>query len=634
MALENKESRELIDTFDSCLDIKEPKSVFLFAGAGSGKTRSLIEAMRIISRKYGKELRIASKNVAVITYTNAARDEIKHRIDYDPIFSVSTIHSFAWDLIKPYSLDICEWLRANLVLDIQDLQERQARGRQGKAARARLKKIELIEDRIKNLNSILHFTYNPNGENTEVNSLNHSEVIKIASDFIANKPLMQKILIQKYPFMLIDESQDTQKDLIDALFKVQELFSDEFCLALFGDMMQRIYFEGRMDLDRSIPDRWEKPEITKNFRSSKRIVKLINSIRSSVDDHLQIPREDAPEGFVRLFLIRSMDINKSEIESHVAELMAEITSDEYWSGNKKDVKILTLEHHMAAQRGGFMDFFGALYQINSFKNSLLDGTLSGIPFFSQQVLPLVQSLRENDLFEATNIIRRRSPLLIKNGSGHQEISLKDIQETNAAVSSLFKLWEDGSDPTILQCLREVAKSGLFELPSVFILILSEEENSSLGDRFVGGSVESVLDDQSLAAWREALSVPFSQFEAYVNYISDKSIFGTHQGIKGLQFPRVLVVLDDEEARGFMFSYDKLFGAKELSSQDIKNEENGKETSIDRTKRLLYVTCSRAQESLAIVMYSNEHEKIKRNCLELRWFDSSEIIILGKNGLLE
>ena len=49
--------------------------------------------------------------------------------------------------------------------------------------------------------------------------------------------------------------------------------------------------------------------------------------------------------------------------------------------------------------------------------------------------------------------------------------------------------------------------------------------------------------------------------------------------------RVLAILDDDEARGFLFSYEKLFGAKETSDTDKKNMKVGKETSIDRTRRL-------------------------------------------------
>ncbi len=58
------------------------------------------------------------------------------------------------------------------------------------------------------------------------------------------------------------------------------------------------------------------------------------------------------------------------------------------------------------------------------------------------------------------------------------------------------------------------------------------------------------------------------------------------------------------AGGNQFSYDKIFGGVELSKTDNKNVEEGKETTIDRTLRLLYITCSRAEESLALVLWSS------------------------------
>jgi len=47
----------------------------------------------------------------------------------------------------------------------------------------------------------------------------------------------------------------------------------------------------------------------------------------------------------------------------------------------------------------------------------------------------------------------------------------------------------------------------------------------------------------------------------------------------------MVVIEDEEARGFLFSYEKLLAVKEKSTTDIKNEEQRLETTIDRTRRL-------------------------------------------------
>ncbi len=51
----------------------------------------------------------------------------------------------------------------------------------------------------------------------------------------------------------------------------------------------------------------------------------------------------------------------------------------------------------------------------------------------------------------------------------------------------------------------------------------------------------------------------------------------------MQIMKVMAIIDDKESRGFMFKYDKLFGINPLSDADIKNQNEGKETSIDRPK---------------------------------------------------
>src|SRR3990172_11089595 len=119
----------LHNVLDNCLDLNSPKSFFLYAGAGSGKTMALIEAMIMLREKFGEVFRFTPRKIAVITYTNAACDVIKHRIDYDPIFIVSTIHSFAWRLIQSYQKDIREWLKQNLEKEITELNEQQRKGR-------------------------------------------------------------------------------------------------------------------------------------------------------------------------------------------------------------------------------------------------------------------------------------------------------------------------------------------------------------------------------------------------------------------------------------------------------------------------------------------------------------------------
>jgi DNA helicase-2/ATP-dependent DNA helicase PcrA len=183
------------------------------------------------------------------------------------------------------------------------------------------------------------------------------------------------------------------------------------------------------------------------------------------------------------------------------------------------------------------------------------------------------------------------------------------------------LWDNGADPALIDVLKAIADNELFTVPDVFAPILYQTDTA--------GETQDEGDDKNPAvdAWREALSAPFSQFHSYVEYISDRSPFGTHQGVKGLQFPRVMVILDDNEARGFMFSYDKLLGAKTPTTTDEKNIQEGKETSLERTRRLFYVTCSRAQESLAVVVYTKEAAKVASYVAGIGWFENDEIVHL-------
>src|SRR5205814_4936239 len=82
-------------TIQECLSLETLRSFFLYAGAGSGKTRSLVDAVKFVCRTQGRRLSLLGKKVAVITFTNAACDEIKQRLEFDPRVEVSTIHSFA-----------------------------------------------------------------------------------------------------------------------------------------------------------------------------------------------------------------------------------------------------------------------------------------------------------------------------------------------------------------------------------------------------------------------------------------------------------------------------------------------------------------------------------------------------------
>lgn len=567
---------------ESCFSASSPNNFFVFAGAGSGKTRSLINTLNFLDKEQGEKLLMKGKQIAVITYTNAACDEISRRLQYKSIFSVSTIHSFLWELIKNYQVDIKTWIMESVQKEIEELKQKQTKTSRGKAGEKRAETIKKKTERLAKIRSIQKFSYNPNGDNVGYDSLSHSEVIKMSTEFIATEPTMQDILTSKYPILLIDESQDTKKELIDALLIVCEKYGEKFIVGMFGDTMQKIYNDGKDNLAKCIPDNWVKPVKIMNHRSAKRIVTLANSIRSSVDDQKQQARSDAEEGTVRLF-ITSKSNNKEYVEKRVAEMMVQDTGDIGWN-DEEDYKSLILEHHMAASRFGFSELYMPLSNSKKFDTSLREGSIPELSILSKLVFPLLVAYQSGNDFEVAKIIRKNSPLLNKEvfitGLNNQVELLRKAEE---AVELLMKLWNDGKVPTCLEVLKSIRDTGLFK---------------------VGNRVDEVLADYSqdenekITALRTALSAPFYELERYALYVSDNTRFATHQGVKGLEFPRVMVILDDAQARGFLFSYEKLFGVKAQSDTDEKNAHDGKDTSITRTARLFYVACTRAKKEFS------------------------------------
>ena len=625
---DNHSDDHVDDEIGASLTSDNPVSFFLFADAGSGKTRSLVNALKMLRKNSGERLRLYGQRVGVITYTNAACDEIKRRLEFDPLIEVSTIHSFVWLLIRGFNADIKQWLRANLALEINELEEQQRRGRAGtKAASDRDESIKAKQKRLGTLDSIRIFTYNPLGDNRGRDSLNHSEVINIGADFLTHKRLMQQILITKFPVLLIDESQDTNKMLMEAFLKLQKEHKERFCLGLFGDVMQRIYADGKEDLGRDLPPDWAKPVKKLNHRCPRRVIRLINEIRSPVDGHEQVARSDSEEGVVRLFLLSSETADKTGAESKIAEEMVSVTGDVYWGSPGADVKSLILEHLMAARRMGFSEMFQALAQADSLRTGLLDGSLPGLRLFSQLVLPLLKAKERSDDFAVAAIVRKASPLLstdtLKAAGTDQRIKISEARE---AIKQLATLWSDRGNPSFLDVLACISRTCLFEIPESLLPFAAREEHER-AETEGGRSSSTDEEEQSdtvLRAWDKFLQCRFAEIEPYDEYVSHRAPFETHQGVKGLELERVMVIMDDAEARGFMFKYEKLFGAQEKTKTDLENEREGKDSAIDRARRLFYVTCSRAKKSLAIVAYSNNPEKIRAYVLREGWFEQDEV----------
>ncbi|MDH1503409.1 3'-5' exonuclease [Comamonas terrigena] len=219
--------------------------------------------------------------------------------------------------------------------------------------------------------------------------------------------------------------------------------------------------------------------------------------------------------------------------------------------------------------------------------------------------------QSNDRFAVARIAKAYSPRLTQEALHAAEDTQEHLKQLNASIDVLMGLWKDGANPTLRQVLRCVAEHNLLEIPESLQASSSEESAEAVAsdeEEREDRQTERTLTIQSF------LNAPFSQIAPMMEYLSGSAHFDTHQGVKGLEFDRVMVIIDDAEARGFLFKYEDLFGGKAAG-----------EKTVESAKRLFYVTASRAKESLALVAYSSAPERIQNFVLQKEWFTADEIV---------
>ncbi|MDP8079115.1 ATP-dependent helicase [Phocoenobacter skyensis] len=581
------------------------KSFLLLAGAGSGKTRTMVNVLQAIKENKREDFLKKGQKVAVITYTNAACDEIKHRLGYDSAFAVSTIHSFAWELIQSFTSDIKYWKTDDLTNKIDDLDNKinKARNETTRTNYQRKKERKLRE--LNNLANVKKFIYSPTELLLGLGALTHSDVIKLCTHFLNEHSLMRKILVNQFPILFIDECQDTQKDLLKAIIKTQEKESNNFSVGLFGDLMQRIYSDGYAQLRDNLPSSWELPQKEENYRSPKRVVTLINKIRENEDEFQQFPRHPE-QGTVRLFIAPN-NKDRTEIEKLVKK-MAKVCDDEKWLSDANNVETLALEHRMIARRAGFANFYEPLSRNNSLRDGLLNGTGKNVNFLQKVLIPFVESIKSKDDFSLMRILEKNNPQIKKEQGSNFLIILQEIKSKIDELVSLEKFIS--SDISIKNIIKFIYEKQLLILPDELERAITLKDNEET--------------DEIISLWRDSFNASFKQLICYFKYNNGELGYSTHQGVKGLEYPRVMAILDDEEAGGFLFSYEKLSGTRELSATDIRNQEEGRDSVLSRTSRLFYVICSRAEKSLAIVMYTENPYVVKEHVISHNWFLEEEV----------
>jgi DNA helicase-2/ATP-dependent DNA helicase PcrA len=393
------------------LDDDASTGFVMVSGAGSGKTTSIVKALDHLLKTRGRALRAQSKKIACITYTEVAVGEIWGDVGNNPLFH--------WAAVKPFQSDIARWVGRRLDKKITDTEIEIAGFTNRTRAPTRERKhadLERYRAQMLTIGDVKHFTYGV-GSDYPKGILGHDDVIKLSTELIRDLPVIAKVVGQKYPFIFVDESQDTDPDVVAALKAISALLGNKFCLGFIGDPMQKIYTSGAGVI--APLDGWKPIEKPENFRCPIAVLNVINQIRAGDDGLVQTGGKTKEvggarvqvQGSAKLLVVSKADRTQSLGEAR--QWLAHHNNDALWLSDEADadVKVLVIAHRMAANRLGFGSLYEAFHDKTSdgLKDGFDDGTHWSVIPLLKLLAPLMLANVDNDQFEVMSLLRRHAP---------------------------------------------------------------------------------------------------------------------------------------------------------------------------------------------------------------------------------
>lgn len=270
--------------------ILENDSVLLIACPGSGKTRTL-------TYKIAYELSRLNSNkefIIAITYTNNAADEIKERVELLGVDTtqlwIGTIHSFCMEwILKPYHLYSDRLKNGFKVCNSFDTEKLLTE----LCKKYSNPKVTFYDFQYyATINGTYKFTSKNSNQNEHIkailqeyfgilkanNQLDFEQILFYAYELLKSKPIICTILCKLFPFILIDEYQDTKEIQYHIISKILSANNGCSKTLIVGDPNQSIYHSlggfpmQKDELEKLLGFNLTQLSLDKNYRSSEAII--------------------------------------------------------------------------------------------------------------------------------------------------------------------------------------------------------------------------------------------------------------------------------------------------------------------------------------------------------------------------
>lgn len=629
--------QKLQDDLNSCFD--QYTSFVFNAGAGSGKTYALVQCLEHLIKSKSNDLKMHNQKIICITYTNVATNNIKERIGRNDTVLVSTIHERLWEIIKKQQPELLKIHMEALEKDIEKKKKKLNENQNyavledknnldklifdykkelnniynlnAKEYKQRLpdcfkdKYPKLIKNALKFksiVNSVISINYEEecslNIQNKQVGyneilydskyntdrlykmRISHDTLLEYSCKLIMKNPQMCRIIIDNYPYILIDEYQDTSKNVIKIMKTLDDYAKSNkrnFVVGYFGDSVQNIYSDGVGNQLNELHSGLKHICKDFNWRSRSEIITVANRIRN--DEIQQIPIDDKYNGGTIKFYHGVDKQERSFIKKYQNK----------WN----DVHVFSFKNEEIAELSGFKnmyDVFKKIYSGNKYNLLTTELLSNDLKKLGKVQLTLYHFLHV--LIDVRNENNRINSVL---NLEKMKISFVDLKKL---VNHLKNINGDSLNDLLQSICLELENSNNHYLMMVFSGIFEIEDPSSM-ESLINKFKQDLFDHEvDEIIFEDFLNIKFNDLYNWYNYINGNNNYHTFHGTKGLEFENVVVIMKEKN------------GKSKINFKDYFKSYGSSEEPIV-ARNLLYVVVTRAISNLRI-LYIDDIDDIRAN----------------------
>lgn len=642
--------------------LQNRENVCFVSGAGSGKTYALVETIRYILVNKHEELEHNNQKVICITYTNAAAEEVRKRLGENSLVVISTIHDRLWDIIRPFEIEIDECHKEKIRDEIDNINTKfrteetlskyeqysevipiliehkdefyKTLNLKAAAAKEAITKIlgekaapslttnianfrtwVLAHIKLENLKACLkrmengeetrHACYDARRNMDQLHKMcfSHDTLLEYSEKLIERHPRLSQIIVDSYPYFLIDEYQDTSQivlRIIQNLLQTAQNCEHNLWLGLFGDPVQRIYEQANRD--DSLLKKLDLQKVYKPFnrRSTNQIIGIANKIRNIQEEDQQSIYDGYESEISPIFMFCKADsesTKKNLTDAFIGQIKStfEITPE-----NRLHVFVLTNAYIAEAiDIKEIYDFFKSAPHYKGANFSLLNQELlsTDISKLGRVQLCLYKTIQffyrlertaEETMASEIISVELMNNLTVNHLHSLAEVCIGCIKDTLYDTLSAIEEAVTSAKDNVVGVLLDTIFLRLWELDVHFNV------NSVID--FIVGNLE-LQNDAGTKMASEFLKLEMNMFYRWYEQVGEVNsgrdvIYHTYHSTKGLEFDNVAIILDPDFGRTNKTLFRDFF-------QSVQNKI-GNDPRQEEARNILYVAVTRAKKNLAIL----------------------------------